>query len=138
MLTNDAGGSTLFCSSGRRHCQRLVRCWSNALSPISPAYADVMPVLGSVVVVTSCSSRIIVGPTTIPWTVLVQCLANARTPTTTLFPQLQPLPNVGPEIACYLDNVTWIPQDYIVCMTSSERCFQCKNIYVLDRRICGI
>ena len=41
MLINDVGPMR-FCSSGRLNYQRLVRCWSNALSPTSPAYASVM------------------------------------------------------------------------------------------------
>ena len=38
-------GSISFCSSGRLNCQRLVRCWSNALSPASPACANVIPTI---------------------------------------------------------------------------------------------
>ena len=38
-------GPMSFCSSGPLNCQRLVRCWSNALSPTSPAYVNVMPTI---------------------------------------------------------------------------------------------
>ena len=38
--TNDVSPMS-FCSSGQLNCQPLVRCWSNARSPTSPAYANV-------------------------------------------------------------------------------------------------
>ena len=43
-LTNDVGPIS-FHTPDRPNCQRLVRCWPNALSPTSPAYANVMPTL---------------------------------------------------------------------------------------------
>ena len=42
--TNDVSPVS-FCLSGQLNCQSLVRCWSNARSPASPAYADVMPTI---------------------------------------------------------------------------------------------
>ena len=42
--TNDVSPVS-FCSLGKRNYQPLVRCWSNARSPTSPAYANVMPTI---------------------------------------------------------------------------------------------
>ena len=42
--TNDISPMS-FCSSGQLNCQPLVRCWSNACRPTSPAYANVMPTI---------------------------------------------------------------------------------------------
>ena len=42
--TNDVSPMS-FCSSGQLNCQPLVRCWSNARTPTSPAYANVMPTI---------------------------------------------------------------------------------------------
>ena len=42
--TNDVSPIS-FCSLGQRNCQPLFRCWSNARSPISPAFANVIPTI---------------------------------------------------------------------------------------------
>ena len=47
-----------FHSSGQLNYQPLVRCWSNAFSPTSPAYANVMPTI-----LFQESSWVNVGPT---------------------------------------------------------------------------
>ena len=70
---------------------------------------------------------------TVETLVLVQCWVNVSTPSMTCCQQLQPLPNVGPTIACFLGKLS----DIIITTFLKLRinCLQTQAYFVMYNKI---